>query len=293
MSTLVRKITKVVGLMLSISFVSCQDNRMVSPESVPVQTASAREAINPGVPQKYTLTKHGQANLTYYGDGRLQKVTYGRGPVPNQYSYVYYSYGPQWIKATYYAGSTVVHEELYSVDANGRCVESKQTEYVFYSFGTETYTSRYLYQYNALGQVKSRTNKDHASEHTDYLFNAAGDLSKATLTKLYGQGSNEITFTYDQPAGDPILLDRYPLNSALADFPDPYLKIFGKSGKHLMKLVTSRKMPENQVQLTFYYTYLLNLNGYVTEAKEFNVANATLVSTKPYEYLVTDIGVHP
>ncbi|MBC7572480.1 MAG: hypothetical protein H7319_22525 [Spirosoma sp.] len=290
MNTLVRKTTAVVGLMLSISFVSCQDNRLLSPE--PVRTASAREAaINPGVPQKYTLTKHGQATLAYYGDGRLQKVTYGPGP--NQYSYIYYSYGPQWIKATYYAGSTVVHEALYTVDANGRCVESKETEYVFYSFGKVEYATSYLYHYNALGQLKSRTNKGQSSEHTDYVFNAAGDLSKATLTKLYGQGSDEVTFIYDQPVGDPILADRYPLNSTLADFPDPYLKLFGKPSKHLVKMATLKKMPENQVQFAYYYSYLLNPDGYVTEAKEFNVANAALISTKPYEYLVTGIGFHP
>ena len=291
MNTLVRKSTAVVGLMLSMSIVSCQNNSMLPPE--PVRTSSAREGIDSGISKKYTLTKHGQATLTYYGDGRLQKVTYGPSRISYPYTSIYYLYGPQWIKATYYGGSTVVHEELYLVDANGRCVESKQTEFVFYSFGTETYETSYLYQYNALGQLKSRTNKANSSQHTDYVFNAAGDLTKATSNKPYGQGSIEVTFLYDQPVGDPILLDRYPLNSGLAEFSDPYLKLFGKPSKHLMKMVTLKKMPENQVQFTHYYSYLLNPDGYVTEEKEFDIANAALISTKPYDYLVTNIGVHP
>ena len=292
MKNLAKKITALLGLMLSISFISCQDNRLVSPEPVSTRSASAREMTDVGVPKKYILTRHGQATLKYHGDGRLQKVTYGPSRIPYPYSYIYYSYGPQWIKVTYYGGSTVVREELFTINANGRCSESRETTFVFYSFGTLEQETSYTYQYNALGQLTSCTNKANSSEHTDYVFDAAGDLRKATSYKGFGSGSEEVAFDYDQPTGNPILTDLSPINPNLAGFSDSYLKIFGKPSKHLVKLATQKKMPENKVLLTHYFSYLLNADGYVTEAKEYNVANGALISTKPYDYSVTDIVFH-
>ncbi|GAB4012237.1 hypothetical protein GCM10028808_27750 [Spirosoma migulaei] len=255
--------------------------------------ATSAEAVNDlivvGVPKKYTLIKHGQVTLTYMGDGRLQKAAYGPGPISYPYSSVIYAYGAQSIKTTAYSGNTVVLEENYLLDANGRCLESKEKTFVFYSFGTVELEQGWVYQYNALGQLKTRTSKNNGVK-TTYTFNADGDMSKASSTGIDGNSLKDITFAYDQPVGDPILADRNQLNSEWTSLPDSYLKIFGKPSKHLVKLITQKNYYGNQAPLTYYYSYTINPDGYITEEKQFNLFNAALMSTKSYNYLVTNIG---
>ncbi|QDK82095.1 hypothetical protein EXU85_27200 [Spirosoma sp. KCTC 42546] len=288
MNTLYKRLIAVVGLAVSVS--ACQENSLVAPEK-PVATSA--EAVNDlivvGVPKKYTLIKHGQVTLTYMGDGRLQKAAYGPGPISYPYSSVIYAYGAQSIKTTAYSGNTVVLEENYLLDANGRCLESKEKTFVFYSFGTVELEQGWVYQYNALGQLKTRTSKNNGVK-TTYTFNADGDMSKASSTGIDGNPLKDITFAYDQPVGDPILTDRNQLNSEWTSLPDSYLKIFGKPSKHLVKLITQKNYYGNQAPLTYYYSYTINPDGYITEEKQFNLFNAAPMSTKSYNYLVTNIG---
>ncbi|MVM41067.1 hypothetical protein GO730_30790 [Spirosoma sp. HMF3257] len=289
MNTLYKRLIAVVGLAISLS--ACQENSLVTPDkSVDASAEAVNDLIPVGLPKKYTLIKHGQATLTYMGDGRLQKVAYGPGPISYPYNSVSYTYGPQSIKVTSYWGNTVVLIEDYQLDANtGRCSAYKETSFVFYSFGTVTLEQNWAFQYNALGQLKTRVSQNNG-EKTTYTFNADGDLSKASSTGIDGNPSKDITFAYNQPVGDPILTDRNLLSSEWTSLPDPYLRIFGKSSKHLAKLITQKSFYGNQMPSTYYYTYTLNADGYVTEEKVFNVANAVLMSTKSYNYLVTNIG---
>lgn len=288
MNTLYKRLIAVVGLAVSVS--ACQETSLVAPDKpIAASTEAVNDIIPVGLPKKYTLIKHGQATLTYMGDGRLQKATYGPGPISYPCSSVIYTYGPQSIKATGYSGNTVVLEESYLLDANGRCYESKEKTFVFYSFGTVELEQGWIYQYNALGQLKTRTSKNNAVK-TTYTFNADGDMSKASSTGIDGNPSKDITFAYNQPVGDPILTDRTQLNTEWTSLPDSYLKIFGKASKHLVKLVTQKSFYGNQPPLTYYFSYTINPDGYITEEKQFNLLNAALVSTKSYSYLVTNIG---
>ena len=283
----------IASLFLLAGLASCQPKEnLISPEqqrALPVE--SVNDLILPGLPKKYTLVKHGQATLTYSSDGRIKKVTYGAGAISYPADYVNYLYGANSIKATSYSGNTVVHDELYLTDGNGRCYESKETNFTFYSFGTVASEMSWSYQYNALGQVKSRTPKASGTGKTDYTFSAAGDLIKVTTFGNLGVTTKETTIAYDQPVGDPVVVDRYPLNAGWTGLPDVYLKIFGKPSKHLVKLVTQKLLPSNLILANYYYAYTLNADGYVTKQNMFNVANAALVSTTPYEYLVTDMVV--
>lgn len=288
MNILYKRLIAVVGLAVSVS--ACQENSLVTPDKPVVASAEAvNDIIVVGVPKKYTLIKHGQVTLTYMADGKLQKAAYGPGPIAYPYSSVIYTYGAQSIKTTAYSGNTVVLKEDYLLDGNGRCLESNETTFVFYSFGTVELQQGWVYQYNALGQLKTRTSKNNG-EKTTYTFNADGDMSKASSTGINGNPSKDITLAYDQPAGDPILTDRNLLNSEWTSLPDAYLKIFGKSSKHLLKLVTQKSFYGNQAPSTYYYSYTINPDGYITEEKQFNLFNAALVSTKSYNYLVTNIG---
>jgi hypothetical protein len=285
MNTVYKRLVAAAGLIASFSLVSCKETSLVAPDKSAVASAEAvNDLISVGIPKKYTLIKHGQVVLTYMGDGRLQKATYG----PD--SYVTYTYGAQSIKTTTYSGSTVVLEETYLLDANtGRCTESKEKTFVFYSFGTVEFEQPWVYQYNALGQLKTRTSKNNG-EKTTYTFNADGDMTKASSTGIDGNPSKDITLAYDQPVGDPILADRNLLNTEWTSLPDPYLRIFGKTSKHLVKLATQKNFYGNQAPSTYYYAYVLNADGYITEEKKFNLFNAALVSAKTYNYLVTTIG---
>ncbi len=298
MNTFFQKSTLAFGLAASLSLVSCQDKDLVTPDH-PAEAAKAATALDGGIvvgfPKKYTLTKHGQATLTYQADGRLKKVDYA-GQVPAFYTI--YTYALQTITTTTYTGNKVFNKVTYQLDNTGRCTTAKETDYMYYgptpqnpygSYSTTDINS--TYQYNALGQLKTRF-INNAGYQTDYVFNPAGDLSKITNYKNF-VAAEEVTFAYDQPVGDPILADRYPINSTWTNLPDPYLKIFGKTSKHLVKLLTQKLLPTNQTLTNHYFAYTLNTDGYVTEAKEFNIANAALVATTGYEYLVTDITLMP
>ncbi len=97
MNTIFRRFTAVLGLTATLGLVSCQDKTLLSPDRPQVATGLNRLA-SPG----YTLSKHGQATLTYQSDGRLQQATYAPGPVVYPANTVLYSYGFQSITARSY-----------------------------------------------------------------------------------------------------------------------------------------------------------------------------------------------
>ena len=289
MNTLFKKITVAFNLALCIALVSCNENSLVTPDKPIVESAQVKNNDLPVVsfPQKYTLTKHGQATLSYFRDGRLQRVTYEG---PSAYSRREYSYGAQSIKVISYSGDVIVQQDTYLLDATGRCYESKQLSYTFYSYGTVENTNGFLYQYNDKGQLKTYLLKNSGGKQTEYAFNTDGDLIKVTKSDGGGAAS-EVTFAYDQPTGDPILADRCSLNSDWTNLPDEYLKIFGKPSKHLAKRVIQKLLPSKIVLADKFFSYIVNADGYVTQEQEFNIFNAQLVATKPYEYVVTKLTV--
>lgn len=288
--------TIVIGILYFL-LVSCQPDTSVTPaQSRLVSTQNVREGISPNFPQRYQLTKHGAAILSYFDDGRLRKVVHSGISVRGSLGiYTLYSYSAQSIVAKTYDESTLRMEIKYLLDpGSGRCNESQQTEYIPYGpNATLAQETNFLYQYNANGQLKSRTNKKYTYEKTDFSYNADGDLNKVIgYDKVNGNPGavivSEAVLSYDQPTGDPMLSDLYPLNNEVANLPDTYLRIFGKPSKHLVKLMTEKYSSTGR-----YYTYTLNPDGYVTTRNTYTVAGGTLVNTQPYEYLVTNLGINP
>ncbi|MEO6685224.1 MAG: hypothetical protein ABIN24_04640, partial [Dyadobacter sp.] len=207
---------------------------------------------------------------------------------------VTYAYNTNSIVATITNNSKVVQTNTFSLDANtGNCYESSQITYV--PLGTNSYQQQEIilsYAYNAKGQLTDITDKKAPNIKTVFGYNAIGDLNKITYYGYSGTGPApklllESTLSYERPGGDPILDDLSPVNFEEANLPDPYLKIFGKQGKHLVSMITEKSTPGGK-----YFNYILNQDGYVTKRETYKLTGAALVETKLYDYLVTETGLH-
>ena len=291
MNTLFQKLTAAIGLFLSFGLLSCQENSLVTPDRpTAVASQAVSSDISPTIPKIYKLTKCGEANLTYYLDGRLKRVMYGPDVRGSQAYRRDYTYSAGVINVSVSSGTDMLGQETYWVDANtGRCHESKVLVYL-YSNSTKANVTERVYQYTDKGQLKTCTDKHSPGERTEYAYDVNSNLSKATRYGVPQFGYpvkvlEETTFMYDQPAGDPILADLYPLNALSTGLPDEYLQIFGKPGKHLVKLTTQKFSLGGT-----YYTYTLNADGYVTTRQKYDLSGGGLVETKPYDYQVTTIG---
>ena len=231
MNTLFRQFTAILGLTATLGLVSCQDKTLLSPDRPPVATGLDRLA-SPG----YTLSKHGQATLTYQSDGRLQQATYAPGPVVYPANTVLYSYSFQSITARSYRGSVLVGIITFLTDNTGRCIESR---HAWYGNSRTPVETAWTYAYNTLGQLVSRADKNSRVK-INYTFDAAGDLSRAIIFDLTGMATKAINFTYslhnppgfnnplaDRPIDTPLLNDLSPLNADFSNLfygipPDPY-----------------------------------------------------------------------
>lgn len=278
-----KSLATALGLVATLGLVSCQKETLSDPQ--PQATARADDASAKFVGNSYLLVKHNGNALLYNRSGALSKINYG----PNSYlTHTDYTYGFQTITAVSHieVQDRTDTKAVFQLDGNGRCVEAEVTSYVQYSFGSVSFTTTWKYEYDAQGHLKKSYNKANAAEHVDYLFDAAGDLVKVTNYGQNGLSKSEVKFGYEQPAGD-IFADKYPLNPTNANLYDTHLRIFGKASKHLVKRLTAKTLPSNQVDYDWFYSYTLNGDGYVKQQQQFNVANAALIATVPYEYQVT------
>lgn len=278
---------------MSVGLASCQQENTVKPATLADEPHSnLRDEISAGRKKNYQLIKDGAVSLSYYDDGRLKKVIYapgtrgGGGP-----TYVQYKYGNHWIVGTLYYDNKVAQVMTYSLDANGNCYESKQVDYIPYGPNAVLeQESGFTYLYNQKGQLATRTNKKFINRKTLFAYDAAGDLTK--ISDYNPSPSNpglglvsEHTLYYDQPTGDPLLDNLSPINPDVANLPDPYLMIFGKSSKHLIKMITQKGSLGGK-----YYNYEVDKEGYATKRQEYEISGAALIESKSYEYLITEIG---
>ena len=280
-----------IALAAAFCLVSCQENTPIAPDKVAVNTETATDDIIASVPKKYTLTKWGDANLTYYPDGRLKRVMHGLDYRGSNNWFTNYTYAAGSIHALTFVGNSPSWDQTYTIDVvTGRCTAYTGLKYL-YSNSTLTEKTALTYTYGATGRMKTSNDKVNPAIHTDYFYNAAGDLNRVMDYAMDYNAfavylKSDYKFAYDQPVGDPILADLYPLNSEYAYPPDPFLPIFGKQPKHLVKLITFGPSSGG-----LYYNYQLNADGYVTQWQAFSLTTAALVETKKYDYLVTSIGL--
>lgn len=283
MNTLIQKTITGLGLALSLSLASCENDHVLNPNPAgSARSGAANDDIVVGIPQVHKLVKHGGATLTYADNGKLLNVTTPvRGSLAIQTDY---TYSPGKIRAFTHQGKVVLRDETFTLDASGRCTESAEEITVINNNVPFHYLREWKYAYNAKGQLWNFQNKNSCVGGFGYAYNADGDMIGAT--KSTGVTSSfETTFGYSQPGGDPILSDQYPLNVIGVDEHDAYLRIFGKPSKHLVTLVIPQASLDGD-----YYAYLLDAQGYVTQRKQYKLIGAALVDTKSYAYVLTDIG---
>lgn len=207
-----------------------------------------------------------------------------RGSLPIQTDY---TYSPGSVRAFSHQGKIILHDETFTLDASGRCTES-----VVKGVYSDTH---WIFTYNTKGQLWSCQNKNSCVGGTSYSYNPDGDMVLATVTNSISDAT-DITFAYNEPTGDPLLEDNYPLNVNVPKIPqhDTYLRIFGKPSKHLLKLVSYE--PSGSAAYPspgpVYYAYQLDTDGYVTKKVAYDL-NGSSSKTTLYDYVLANITLHP
>ncbi len=278
-----------LALVASLSLVSCQKDLQPEPQA-PTSVAHADNDRAKFVGNLYTLTKYGNANLTYDASGRLKQAAYPGGIVSHvDYSYGKTRLGDDWVRAISYlsAGNKINRDGRFTLDASGRCSEEQQTTYWYSGGNTNSQIDVYRYEYDAQGRLKKRYDKANPNQHYDYAFNADGDLTKVTThAPNTGVPSGEMTLFYTEYVGAPLRNDRYPLNTLVNGLPEDYLRIFGKPSKHLAYRQVYKNLYSNSVDSDRSFTYFFNADGYVTQQNIITVGEQ-LGIVIPYQYLVT------
>lgn len=270
-------------LLLAASLVaatSCQKESLTEPQ-VPVGTHSD-DARAKFVGKIYTLTKHGNAALSYDAAKRLKKVTYATGAL----SHVDYSYGIGFVKSVAYLRESgkASQESKYLLNAAGRCYEMQRIYHWYSGEWVSSELHRQAYEYDAQGRLVKSGDKDNPNQHIDCAYDADGNLVKATVfAPNTGLASKELAFGYHEHAGAPLVSDRYPLNPLWAGYPDEYLRVFGKTSKHLVWRMTRKYVPGGAVDLNRKYAYFFNADGYVTQQKWSDVGDPKGYMV-PFEY---------
>ncbi|MCY7350154.1 MAG: hypothetical protein LH606_05750 [Cytophagaceae bacterium] len=120
-----------------LGLAACQKHTLPEPEST-ISTRSDDDRAK-FFGKIYTLTKHGNASLSYGNDGRLNKVTYETGAI----SHVTYTPGffnSQSVQVIAYLRSNnkMSQNTKFLVDASGRCYEEQTTHYWYNANAEET-----------------------------------------------------------------------------------------------------------------------------------------------------------
>ncbi|GAB3903381.1 hypothetical protein GCM10028803_31730 [Larkinella knui] len=318
----IQKIALVIGLTLSVGLVSCQKDSAITPDQPQLDNSSSKKAADDiivvNMAKKYTLIKQGNAVLTYYPDGRLQKVTQGADFHRD------YTYSGNTIQAISYRYGKMAFKDTYLIDpATNRCYESEQIDYKvlqtpFNSNLNDPFRTRtWVYAYNAKGQLISCGEKYKAGTRTEYSYNAQGNLD---LVTTYWEPMSKVNPWYtislkylennarqNQNPGKINVIeyveDKYPTNFnwilqptpySYIDYyaqaiPERYLKIYGKMSKNL--LASANWHVEGMGYHGSNFTYSLNADGYVTERKRFDDQYPQLLETEAYDYNVSYLGV--
>ncbi|WP_185731266.1 DUF4595 domain-containing protein [Larkinella rosea] len=319
MNTIVQKTILALGLAVSSGLISCQKDSAITPDQPhsSAKQAATDDLIVVNVAKKYTLTKQGKAVLTYYPDGRLQKVTQGAEFHRD------YTYNGNTIQAISYRNGKMAFKDTYQIDPNtGRVTESVQVDYLvlptpFNIDVSGNRTRTWVYAYNAKGQLTSCGEKYKSQNRTEYGYNAQGNLN---LVSTYWENLNQgkpwytISLGYLENKGrqsqNPgqinvieYVADKYPTNFNWILLPTPYdsidyyaqaiperyLKIYGKMSPNL--LASANWHVDGMGYHGSNFTYSLNADGYVTERKRFDDQYPQLLETETYDYNVSYLGV--
>ncbi|MGA0558129.1 hypothetical protein ACO2Q8_15825 [Larkinella sp. VNQ87] len=290
MNTFVKSTLSVLGISLLASLSSCTNNEAIKPlqsnGTTPyTETAPQPTQVNNLLPtlQTYRLVKHGDWQLFYDEQGDLVKLQSTAEP----------NYRREYTRASNGTGMTIQlfngynlwRKTLILFDAKGRCKESFITNYSVVNGKTVATTRRFSYQYNAANQLIKMTNLDNAGHYLEFLYNDNNDLVVINIKK---NGKWEaMTYGY-KPAGEALIKDYTRLNPiwmTLHEEIDPFLPIYGKFNKNLVRLFHYDDKTAGKSLEKVSYNYSFNRMGLVTSQEEIRfTAGQTLTQTINFGY---------
>jgi hypothetical protein len=277
--------------LLLLGLASCKNDDVIAPDQqVDSGNSNLRTSAIPATLSRLQLARYGNDFLTYLPDGRLDHVTTstprGGGSVYKKYEYTEKS-----ILISTYTNGAFSRLVICAINpATGYCTNVQQADYSLINDKVNVVEEEFVYKYNAKGQLVNRFNINATSFGTNYIYAPNGDLSSVqNYTGGYGTAGpkvrNGANLYYDQP-NSPVLENLYPINPEEADLPDPYLKIFGKPCKHLVKLASYLKSQDGKV-----YSYKTDADGYVQSIESKQLVGGALIDTKICNYKLVDIGL--
>jgi hypothetical protein len=286
MKKLFKQITVMSTVACGIFLISCQEE---GPAALiqPADKGSELVQAPPVMVAGYRLTKNGNETLTYHTDGRVKQVSGTDNVIYAGYSTyrIDYEYAANSIVATRYQDNVKESRREWSLQ-NGRAVALKRTKYN--SDGvTVSANIEGTYQYNALDQLKKIVMVGQEKKTYELTYDNHGNVIKFSLVKNTKKGDefeNLMKYEYTEYVGGSLetdkgkVIDTHVFSHTLGWLGDPYLPVFGKFGKHLLK-----KSIRTYYPATYKYAYILDANGYVKEQKTLKM-NGELIETKALHY---------
>lgn len=258
-----------IGTAMIAGITSCEKN--LSTEGIQ-STTPAETTGRPGggttTLKEYCMVKDNDYTLQYDYLKRLVKAT------PPGTGYWQYEYSLNKITASWWNNSQKIMETVYRLDNNKRAIEAYN---VYYSNGTAQTGETYLYEYTGTGQLYSISRKDALVDYASFHYNANGDLDRIDRVGITFENSTTyLSYDYNDPE-----TDKYGFNPEIP-YIDPYLKIYSKFSKHLIK--RERKEITNWYTLDRTYAYTRNAAGYVVKRNAFYTENSKFINSEYYAY---------
>lgn len=289
MNKFFRKVILISGAVCGLFLISCQDESAVTAIQ-PSENHTGIAQAPPLMTPNFKLFKSGNETLIYNADGRIKQVNGTVDPQYNGYNTyrIDYEYAGNSIVVTRYRENVKESKMEWELQ-NGRAAKSKLTKY---NLGNSNVLSTFhaAYQYNAQDQLVKVILMDKILKKVTIDYDSNGDAVKFQMvedTKNGDQFVNMMKYEYTEYVGGPLEIDKGETlalhvcsPSTLGSIADPYLPIFGKFGKHLLKKSIKTNYPA-----TFRYTYKLDANGYVNEQTTLK-NNGAFVESKELKYAV-------
>lgn len=252
------------AMLLSGLLAACQNEEIVTSSLISEsKTEDANARVSPVVRK---LLTHGKIKLEYYtygpAAGRLKKQQIGTSEGRWEYSYS----GDSIVAKFYNSYNTFGTEAVYVLDANGKCIESSLSQAI-----NNWKKVSHKYEYNEVGQLSKRYNKDFPTERQEFFYESINpsslqkDLAYIKFYHVNGQQYQEVFYDYEVP-NVPVKEDKYPLNP---DYnlmkTDKYLPIFGKFHNNLVRYSYKKPIPYNGQPFDSYVheLYINYTDGYV------------------------------
>jgi len=292
MKSLFTKTAWAVGFSAGLMLSSCEDKESFAPmnETLPTD-AGARLHANSAADSS-TLIKHGDELLSYYADGRLKEVVYsnskmdyGLNSLRVAYTYGYFSDWSQWVLATRYENDFKTREMTWRVK-DGKATDLETAHYKLGSGGSPYLYTSATFEYNGKQQLVKVVNSTPDIATISFSYDGNGNLFKHLTTKGSGKSikvENYNEYAYTDYVGGSLDIDHNRVinthvfaPNGLHQIGDPYLPIFGKFGKNLVKIKKTSGP-------TFKFAHTLDAKGTV-KAQKITYWDGELVKNKTFIY---------